>query len=332
MNIELRKLQRLGSKSLVVTLPRSWVKKHNLKPGDMAYVMEEFDKIIIIPSKRNPETETESMVDIDKLMDEEGENPINVCREVVSCMYILGIDNYVLKTKNIPPEQLFDVLRKLGVSTASMDVDPSNEGVRVTNIIDISRLDPALAVRNLGRIIIRLTDILIRYLKGIEEQQSVLEKINDIGVDALNLERLVMRSLIGPKGIEDNAYLKEAYSLFSASVLLVLVQDYIANDIKWMIEHNKKPSNSVIEYFERSKDFINTTIMIVINPSTKRTKELFQKLALFDKEINNAIKGTTSINARMLTTLTHIVRILRVIGHISFCLGLQKSRFFFKEK
>ncbi len=47
--VETRKIQRLGSSSLVVTLPKNWARKNNLRPGDPIYMVDEGGHLKIVP-------------------------------------------------------------------------------------------------------------------------------------------------------------------------------------------------------------------------------------------------------------------------------------------
>jgi len=50
-NIIRRRVQKLGGSSLVITLPKSWVKKTGISVGDSVIVVDEGDYLKVYPSK-----------------------------------------------------------------------------------------------------------------------------------------------------------------------------------------------------------------------------------------------------------------------------------------
>ncbi|MEB3816592.1 MAG: AbrB/MazE/SpoVT family DNA-binding domain-containing protein [Desulfurococcales archaeon] len=50
---ELRRVQRLGGSSLVVTIPKHWAKRLNIRPGDEVAVIDEGEVLKIVPASRD---------------------------------------------------------------------------------------------------------------------------------------------------------------------------------------------------------------------------------------------------------------------------------------
>ena len=55
-NVSRRRVQRLGGSSLIVTLPKAWVKRVGLKVGDTLVIIDEGDHLKVLPSKTKPST------------------------------------------------------------------------------------------------------------------------------------------------------------------------------------------------------------------------------------------------------------------------------------
>lgn len=53
--MEIRKIQKLGTTSLIVTLPKTWVNRLGIKPGDSVYLVERENELRIIPFKGDEE-------------------------------------------------------------------------------------------------------------------------------------------------------------------------------------------------------------------------------------------------------------------------------------
>lgn len=332
---EVRKLQRLGSKSLVVSLPRSWVKKQGLQPGDMAYVIEEYDKIIVMPYKKQGEPQPgEVTINLDAVLEDEEHVPPEVIgRQIIGCMYILGIDNFVLKSKKLDPDRLFDIIRESGMPTAGVDIDIREGGVKVSSIIDVNRLEPSLAIRNLARIVLRQIDYLLSYAEGkLTSLKEIEEKIMRGMEDVRVLERLIMRSLIGPKSLVENIDVRHIYSIFGAAILMVMANDFISRDLLWMARNNKKPGEKSVEYLRKVRGLLEDAVNLTVNPSVTKAKEMYKTLDKMEEEVNNATSGARDAEARLLMTVYHVLRISRIIAYIGFCLGLSRSKAVEKPK
>jgi len=48
-NPVMRKVQKLGASSLIVTLPRDWTRRHRVNVGEVVYIYDEGDKLVISP-------------------------------------------------------------------------------------------------------------------------------------------------------------------------------------------------------------------------------------------------------------------------------------------
>ena len=326
---EVRKLQRLGSKSLVVSLPRSWVKKQGLQPGDMAYVIEEYDKIIVMPYRKQGEpTASEVTVNLDAVLDDEGHVPPEIIgRQIVGCMYILGIDNFVLKSRKLDPDKLFDIIRESGMPTAGVDIDVREGGVRVSSIIDVNRLEPTLAIRNLARIVLRQIDYLLDYVEGrLTNVKEIHDKIMRGMEDVRVLERLIMRSLIGPKSLVENLDVRHIYSLFGAAILMVMANDFISRDLLWLAQSRKKPGKDAVQYLNQVRGLLEDAVNLTVNPSITKAKDLYKTLDNLESSVNEAMNGAGDADARLLMTVYHVLRINRIVAYIGFCLGLSKSK------
>ncbi|MCE4605797.1 MAG: AbrB/MazE/SpoVT family DNA-binding domain-containing protein [Desulfurococcales archaeon] len=86
--VETRKVQRLGSSSLVVTLPKNWARKNKLKPGDPIYMVDDGDQLKIVPgSDRKPSIMEEVAIKYTKNIKELG------LEKIIKCAYLNGYNS-----------------------------------------------------------------------------------------------------------------------------------------------------------------------------------------------------------------------------------------------
>ncbi|WFO75397.1 AbrB/MazE/SpoVT family DNA-binding domain-containing protein [Desulfurococcaceae archaeon MEX13E-LK6-19] len=94
--VERRKIQRTGSSSFIVTLPKEWIESMGIKPGDYVLVYEHADKLIITPSeKEGSKLSTEIRVSESADVDE-------ILRVIVS-QYLAGYDTITIVFKPNTP-------------------------------------------------------------------------------------------------------------------------------------------------------------------------------------------------------------------------------------
>jgi len=95
-----RTLLKLGKSSLVVVLPKDWLKEVGLKSGDKVLIRQEDDgSIKIIPaniSTLQTTTRSRIVINIDKCSEED------LIQRLLVANYLVGNDNIVLMTKKEP--------------------------------------------------------------------------------------------------------------------------------------------------------------------------------------------------------------------------------------
>jgi len=143
LSVAPRKLQRLGLSSLVVTLPRRWVEAHGLKPGDLVYVIDEGDRLRIVPAQPS-EARRSYRFDAYKLAMPQ------LASAALTCLYVNNINDVVMDLKGMGEEGLKQLkqtsMRLLGLEVTQLD----SERASVRIVLDDSRADPKMAIKGLG--------------------------------------------------------------------------------------------------------------------------------------------------------------------------------------
>ncbi len=91
-----RRVQKLGGSSLVVTLPKSWVKRMNIKAGDNIIVIDEGEYLKIMPANMPSNSKSLALKLTHSLS-----RPDNM-KLMVSCSYLHGYDKIVIYNDKIP--------------------------------------------------------------------------------------------------------------------------------------------------------------------------------------------------------------------------------------
>ncbi|MEB3779262.1 MAG: AbrB/MazE/SpoVT family DNA-binding domain-containing protein [Desulfurococcales archaeon] len=320
MSVTTRKLQKLGLKSLVVTLPRDWVKTHNLEPGDPVYIVEESDRLIVYPPKREEAT-SEIIINLEHLTDDDSIK--EKVRRVISCTSMLGIDNFTLKIGKKDPNEVFDAIREAGIISAGIDVDERTGSVKISNLIDISRIDTKMLIKTLAQILSTLFDTFINIIQGSIDTKKAEVRLRDLHKDTLNLERLIIRSIVEPRPGISGLEARITYSMLSSISLLPLIEDILLKESMRIISSGKRPEEPITDIVSNLREIMIQTIMTVASPSTTRSRDLLTRIGDLEKQIEDRISESRDpVTSRILGSLYNIARILRVQLLAAFCIGL----------
>ena len=107
--MESRKVQRVGSSTLAVSLPTEWVRKVGLKKGDTVFFDQEGDGTLKLMVSKQVIEKKPIMVEVDADL---CENP-ELLRRILSGIYILGYDVIKISSKTRLKREQIEVIRKL---------------------------------------------------------------------------------------------------------------------------------------------------------------------------------------------------------------------------
>ena len=64
--MEYRKLISFGKNSFVLTLPKAWVRSNKLQKGDLVYIKENINNLILYPQQQGDQESKEIIIDVNK--------------------------------------------------------------------------------------------------------------------------------------------------------------------------------------------------------------------------------------------------------------------------
>ncbi len=107
--MEIRKLQKVGSSTLSVSLPSAWAAEQGLKRGASVQLVEDGRELRVIPVEGGaaaPSREAAYLIDADECKSGE------VLARVLVASYVLGRDHLVVRGKARLPSELVDAVRR----------------------------------------------------------------------------------------------------------------------------------------------------------------------------------------------------------------------------
>ena len=167
-NVEERRVQRLGTSSLIVTLPKKWVKKVNLKPGDKVVIVIEGDEIKILPPSRTPIKREKQVIRLGEL-----ENKVYL-QQLPTCLYILGVKDAILNGHSLDITTINKIITQISGLSGTQATCLGNNRIEIKVFIDSEDVSPLLES------IFRNLVLMLRTIrKALERQEAITELVDD---------------------------------------------------------------------------------------------------------------------------------------------------------
>jgi len=266
MALESRKVQKVGYSTLTVSLPSDWVKRKNIKPGDLVFIVPEVDgSLRIMPSDLARREEAEEYIVNADVCDEK-----RLLERVIVGSYILGRDVIrITSTSRITGEcveEVRGIVQKL-IGLGILEETPKN--ILLQCSVDPTKFKMDLLIRRLALIASTIYS---------EAMQALLERDKKLALDAIERENeadmmyfLAMRLLVlaqRKKGI--------AEKIGFDKLVLIPCNCLILQDLEIIADYSEEIAKRVIELEEFDVPLSKKTLERIYHLS-ELTQTLFQK-------------------------------------------------------
>lgn len=279
-DIETRKVQKLGSSSLFVTLPKKWINKWNIKPGDKVILesLEDGSLRLIAEKAKSNVGKRSITIDVDSL-----KQPLI---NVIPCLYSLGYDEIIFETKkDFNKKDAEDAIFISKHLVGAEVVENSEKKIKLECLLDTEKVGVESLLRRILNIISRRIDDLIKIISN----QNVHDSLSN-NEDLRKIYLMLLRRIIGNKYQSSIEYYRNSFILMNISILLNI--DYIVSKISKMINFNEIDMNSIEQLktiFGHINDVLDEIIMSVLFPSVKRVSNGFNLISQI-KQIQVSIR------------------------------------------
>ncbi len=323
-HVETRKIQKVGTSTLTVSLPKDWVRQHELKKGDQIYIIDEEDALKLLPGEaareRMEKRLTRYLINADAITEE------GLLERVVVGNYILGRERLIIESEarvsaqhlreirnavhrlmglGIIEETPNRVILQCSIEPAKYPMNPLLKRLYIIGATMVKESMEALVTsdRDLAEDAISREDdadrmywLILRLILSAQQDASLLK---DLGMEAPmeNVgNRLVAKDL---ESIADRA-----------EEIAVTVKMALENDVKIdtrLMKHLKELSEDILKQNEKavgallSRDVRSANSAINLAPSiealeTKLVEELYKMEDAFSiVAARNILEGLTSI-------------------------------------
>ncbi len=315
-----RKVQKLGASSLIVTLPRSWTKRHNVNVGDLVTIYDEGDRLVIAPSGEQPKDRLYASLSKSSCMKHVG--------RLVLCSYIFGYDVVIGESNRIIKGEPLDRIARTSSYLHGAEIRLSNNN-KMLEIIFTGREDNVEElIQIFGKRISQIFGTMSRYLKG---EAGDLDDIANEYTSIMRMNYRILRSLnkMKPMDRKSEKRVKQLYSAVSTLGMAADAAISLASLLQKMSSELDSDERDRLAFLLELAEIATATIVASLNPaSVKKAEDAYWKIRnILDLEENSheLIAGVTPQYAYILSRIIEIARLLEVAENILLCIALSEK-------
>jgi phosphate uptake regulator len=282
--MEYRKLIKFGNSSFIVSLPKTWVNRHNLKKGDPIHLdVNGTGELMISPKIIEPTKEKKSIT-----IDTDNKDLHYLQREIVSA-YICNFHNIVLVGEQLmgKASEIREVLNEL---VALEIMEQTSKRISAKDFLDMDNISIENIIRKID-MIVRSTIFDIKTLAEEKKKSSEIAYARDKDINRLTI--LALRTI--RYGIDSATFMNknklkphELLQLNQLATYLEKTADEakrIAKLFDHMIDDHLKTSEEIVFYNHLLSCFVEVEDMYVQVMKAYYKKDRYQAFELAKKRI-----------------------------------------------
>ncbi len=278
-DVETRKVQKLGSSSLFITLPKKWVSKWGIKPGDKIIIEMTNDGALRLTAEKSKFNVGRKAIKID----------LDVLKEpltyAIPCIYSLGYDEITITGKKIDLDSVSKDINELSKFLIGLELSEAGENyIKLDCLLDSERLSAESLLRRLLNIISKKVEDISAYISS-QQQIDIVAKDEIKKVIYMSLRRVLESNVDSLKESVKN-------SVIAINLTHITHIDYIltklSNYIKQEKEQKKeiKDVSTIKDILHNVSDLLDEIVMSLLLPSVKRITNGIKLLSQINDGIN----------------------------------------------
>ena len=313
--MHVRKLVKSGYTSLVIAIPKEWIDRNKLMPGDLVYINEEANDLRIkIDYKEKKSASKEKVISID------GKGDHTIMREIAAA-YLNNYDFIIIKGAELK-KNIKQVKKCISDLVALELVDESSDRIVAKSFLNLHDTDIKVLVKRIDNIIRSM----ILDSKEVYSDASLVNAIHDRDEEVNRLTFMVskiLKSAYNDKSILSALHFEEMDILryWELNGSLEKIGDRIKNIAEIAISLKQAQRKCFLELFshieslfkEAMKSFYEKSSELSDEVSVKR-KKLLAEIKNYINESNSALCSQIAVNAYNMTA--HINDISRIARYL----------------
>ena len=317
-NIEARKVQKTGGSSFIISLPKEWINRHEIKAKDTIGVLSQPDgNLLITPYMSSEKQIKEKKFDIDEIKD-----PDFLFRLLIGA-YIMGYNIIEVRSSKKITSDIKDTVRAFRKITIGTEIEEESENnIRIKDLVDPTEMPFEKTIK---RMYIIANSMHEEALKALETGDKILAKkvieIDD-DLDTLNwlVERqahIVLRDIVLCQKLDIT--LEDASNYKIISRFLERIGDHAVKIAKNVIlidyqKIDKELYNNIMKASEISLELLNMSLDAWLQKDLNLANENIESIKKLT-EACNAIK--INPNSEYLVEIGFIIESIRRTGEYS---------------
>ena len=233
-----RKIMALGKSSLVISLPKEWLRSNNLNRGDTVSMNIQPDLSLIV----HPSSQTRAKNQYISISVKPDETKESIIRQIIGC-YLNGNDTITLQSKTIFNEEQQTAIREVVKSLYLRIIESAASKVVMQTLMDESMASVSSGIERMHIITNSMCQDVLNAMKQGDKDlaKSVVHLEDDVDSFMYLLVRLIRSSAVNPTLAQQ------------LGVNLVDCLDYqtLVHRIEYVADHLTLIANSLINLFER---------------------------------------------------------------------------------
>lgn len=291
--VERRKIQKTGSSSFIVTLPKEWIEVMGIRPGDYVLIYQYADKLIIVPSEKESvaRLSAEIRVSEDVSVDE-------ILRVIVS-QYLAGYDAITIVFKPSTPNLAKKINAIKNMARAKLAgvevVDETYNTLTLKILLSLRELPLARAIRRLHLIV---NNMLIDALEAFKDKnmnlaEAVIQRDDEADRFHFMITRQLALALLDVRVMHELG-ISSPIETLNYRILarnLERIADHAVNISKRVKERPTecKYCNTIYELGKRVLDLFNKSMESIYRLNRKIAEEVIGESKTLIKELENIL-------------------------------------------
>ncbi len=319
--VERRKVQRTGSSSYIVTLPKEWIDNIGIRPGDYVLIYEHGNKLIITPTY----TEAQQLTSEIKIISPDV--GIEEIFRVVVAQYLAGYNTISLTFKEDIPglaRKISELKNLARVKLAGIEVVDETYNTLVLKILlNLEELPLMRAIRRLHLIVNNMLNDAIRAFrdgnKGLAE--AVIQRDDEADRFHFMITRQLALALLDIR-IMHSLGITSPVETINYRILarnLERIADHAVNIARRAFQRPKKCRycNDMSDFGEKAVELFNKSMDSIYRLSRRTAEETIRESAILVNKLQELLSNKILIDAEITdlekTTLSMIYDSLRRI-------------------
>ncbi len=335
--VERRKVQKTGSSSYIVTLPKDWIDTVGVKPGDYVLVYEHEGKLIIMP----PKVEEMSRIGEIRVLEPVDNNEIF---RVLVAMYLAGYDTIKIsfnqKIKDLA-KRISELKNKARIKLAGLEVvDESYNTITMKILLDLRELPLIRALRRLHLIVNNMLKDAIDafYKKDLGLAEAVIQRddeadrfhfmiVRQLALALLDIRLMYELKISNPVETINYRIVARNLERIADHTVNIARRIYHRPDQCYLCDDTYKIGQHIVELFNKAMDSLYKLSRREAEEAIKKSREVVNLIE--ETLLNKILLGNIPANEKAFMTLIYdsLRRITRYSGGIAEAtLNIRASR------